>query len=98
MSEFFIERLIRLNEGLQITGLSKSGWYVKIEAGEIPEPIREGRRSLWMLSDIVAYVRHRAETAPRGRVRLIAEARTDQPADRRGAQPEAIFFSRSVEK
>lgn len=35
---------------------SNSGLYEKIRAGEFPPPIKDGRKSLWLLSQVQAYI------------------------------------------
>ncbi|WP_082370057.1 AlpA family transcriptional regulator [Novosphingobium sp. ST904] len=50
-------RLIRLNDVLHITGLSRSTLYRKIDEGTFPKQIRIAARcTAWRESDVVAWV------------------------------------------
>ncbi|MES0871273.1 helix-turn-helix transcriptional regulator [Pseudovibrio sp. SCP19] len=59
-SEATASRLIRIFEIIGPTGLlpiSRSSFYGKIKAGEIPQPIKLGARiSAWREADILAYI------------------------------------------
>lgn len=62
-----VPELIRLRRVQQITGKSRSDIYRLIRAGRFPAPIpkEQGERaSLWLLSEVVAYVL--ARVAQRG--------------------------------
>ena len=59
------ERLIRLPELLSITGESRSQTYAKIAAGLMPAPIKDGRSSLWVLSEIHAHLAHKIASSKR---------------------------------
>ncbi len=58
MTETFAgQRLIRLPEVLQLTGLSRTTVYRKIKLSQFPEPIQLGERSVaWRASDILAWI------------------------------------------
>lgn len=60
-----VERLVRLSEYLLITGESKTQAYEKIAAGIAPRPIKDGRASLFVLSEVQAYVLRKIATAQR---------------------------------
>lgn len=49
-------RLIRIREVLHLTGLSRSGLYKRIGYGLFPAPIKLGRTSVWLESDIDAWI------------------------------------------
>jgi predicted DNA-binding transcriptional regulator AlpA len=59
------ERLIRLAETLSMTGESRSTCYENIAAGIHPAPLKDGRASLWRLSEIDGYVRQKIARLPR---------------------------------
>jgi len=44
--------LLRLKDVLSLFGLSKSAWYAGIKQGIYPKPIKLGRGSRWIVSDI----------------------------------------------
>nr|WP_086493269.1 AlpA family transcriptional regulator [Novosphingobium panipatense] len=51
------DRLIRLNDVLHITGLSRSTLYRKIDEGTFPKQIRIAARcTAWRESDVIAWV------------------------------------------
>ena len=59
------ERLIRFHEYLAITGENRTDAYAKMAAGIAPKPIKDGRASLWVLSEVQAYVHRKIADAPR---------------------------------
>lgn len=50
------DRLLRLPEVLERTGVQKTKLYDLIKAGRFPEPRKIGRGSRWRLSDVAAFV------------------------------------------
>lgn len=50
------ERLINLSEVIVKTGLSKSMIYKLISKGKFPRPKKNGRKSSWVLSDIINFI------------------------------------------
>jgi predicted DNA-binding transcriptional regulator AlpA len=47
------DRLLRINQVLELIPLSRTAWYNGIRSGLFPQPIRLGSRSVfWRLSDI----------------------------------------------
>ena len=57
------DRLIKLPEVIEITGLSSSTIYRYLKEGRFPKQIRVGSRAVaWWLSEILEYIRNR----PRG--------------------------------
>ncbi|MCD9126687.1 helix-turn-helix transcriptional regulator [Luteimonas fraxinea] len=52
-----VEELRTLSEVQAMTGMGSSWIYDQITAGNFPAPIKIGRRSLWVLSEIDAWVR-----------------------------------------
>ena len=59
------ERLIRLNELLTFTGEARTTCYDNIAAGIHPAPLKDGRASLWKLSEVQAYVAQKIARLPR---------------------------------
>jgi prophage regulatory protein len=52
------ERLIRLNEVLDLLPLSKSTWWAGVRTGRYPAPVKLGSRlTCWRLADILALVK-----------------------------------------
>ena len=60
-----VERLIRLNEVLTYTGEARTTCYDNIAAGTHPAPLKDGRASLWKLSEVHAYVAQKIARLPR---------------------------------
>lgn len=59
------ERLIRLAETLSMTGEARTTCYDNIAAGIHPAPLKDGRSSLWKLSEVQAYVAQKIARLPR---------------------------------
>ena len=58
-----IDRLIRLEEVLSYTGLSRSELYRKIQVGEFPRPVRVGKRAVrWRESEVEEWIEERPRT------------------------------------
>jgi prophage regulatory protein len=50
------DRLIRLPEVLQLSGLSRSAVYQKIRDGDFPQQVKTSTRSsAWVLSEVIAW-------------------------------------------
>ncbi len=47
--------LLDAKTAAQICGLSRSGWWSLHAAGNVPLPVRLGRRTLWCASELVAW-------------------------------------------
>jgi prophage regulatory protein len=61
MAEEVIQ-LIRLTVVLEITGLSKTGLYEAIKAGEFPGQVKINRRSsTWVKSEVLGWVKEKIE-------------------------------------
>jgi predicted DNA-binding transcriptional regulator AlpA len=60
-----VERLIRLNEVLTYTGEARTTCYDNIASGIHPAPLKDGRASLWKLSEVHAYVEQKIARLPR---------------------------------
>ena len=59
------DRLIRLAECLSMTGEARTTCYDNIAAGIHPAPLKDGRSSLWKLSEIQAYIAQKIARLPR---------------------------------
>ena len=59
------DRLIRFPEYCAITGETRTQAYEKMGAGIAPKPIKDGRASRWVLSEVHAYVARKIATAQR---------------------------------
>ena len=59
------ERLIRLAECLSMTSEARTTCYDNIAAGIHPAPLKDGRSSLFILSEIQAYVAQKIARLPR---------------------------------
>lgn len=60
-----VERLIRLGEVLSMTGESRTQCYAHVSTGLHPAPRKDGRASLWVLSEVQAYVTQKIARLPR---------------------------------
>lgn len=52
-----VEELRTLSEVMAMTGMRRTWIYHQINAGSFPAPIKSGRSSLWVLSEIDGWVR-----------------------------------------
>ncbi|MDE2686476.1 MAG: AlpA family transcriptional regulator [Chloroflexota bacterium] len=58
-----IDRLIRLEEVLSYTGLSRSELYRKVQVGEFPRPVKVGKRAVrWRESEVDGWITERPRT------------------------------------
>ena len=60
-----IERFLRVPELLSITGESRTQCYENIASGLHPAPYKDGRASLWVMSEVQAYVAQKIARLPR---------------------------------
>jgi predicted DNA-binding transcriptional regulator AlpA len=44
---------------LELTGLGRTNWLDKVKDGTAPQPIREGRRTLWVEGEVRAWMANR---------------------------------------
>jgi prophage regulatory protein len=49
-------RLIDLREVERLSGRRRSGIYAGVVAGEFPRPIKDGARSRWVESEVLAWI------------------------------------------
>lgn len=61
------ERLIRLPECLQAVSLGRTAWLDLVKAGTAPQPVKINRATLWVWSEVQAFIadRIRQSRAPR---------------------------------
>lgn len=57
--------LLTVDRVLERTGHSKSAFYGAIRAGRYPQPVKRGRQSLWIESEIQAAIDKEIATLPR---------------------------------
>lgn len=57
------EELASLNRAMKITGLGKSTIYRAMRAGTFPKPVKVGRKALWPVSRLHAWVDRVIEAA-----------------------------------
>jgi prophage regulatory protein len=57
---------IRMGEVRKIVPLSKPTIYRRIRAGDFPAPVRDGRCSMWVESEVRAYAARLSERRPGG--------------------------------
>jgi prophage regulatory protein len=48
--------MLRLPDVCRTVGLSRSGIYAKIQAGDFPKPIKAGMCSLWIESEVQDWI------------------------------------------
>jgi prophage regulatory protein len=47
------ERILRIPQVIELTGLKKTSLYLMIKSGKFPRPVRIGKRAVgWKLSDL----------------------------------------------
>jgi len=52
--------LIRIPQILEIMPVSKSKFWLMVQKGEFPKPIKIGRSSFWTIEQVQAFIRERA--------------------------------------
>ncbi len=55
--------LMRIPQILEIMPISKSKFWLMVQKGEFPKPIKIGRSSFWTTEQVQAYLRERAENS-----------------------------------
>jgi prophage regulatory protein len=60
------ERLLRLPAVLAMTGLGRSCWLDRVRRGEAPKPVKIGRATAWLESELRDWVRARVIEARAG--------------------------------
>lgn len=59
------ERLIDLREYLSITGESRTVAYERMKSGVAPAPLKDGRASRWVLSEVQSYLDRKIASLPK---------------------------------
>lgn len=59
------ERLLRLPQALDMTGLGRTAWLNMVRDGEAPQPIHIGRAVAWVQSEVQAFIRDRIQQSRR---------------------------------
>lgn len=57
-------RFVRIHEVLARTGLARPTVYKRIAAGDFPPPVKVGSASVWVESELDAWMRSRIRTRP----------------------------------
>jgi prophage regulatory protein len=60
-----LEELADLKRVCQMTACSRTRVYGMMKAGTFPAPLRLGGRSLWVVSEVQAWIRRTIEQCPR---------------------------------
>ncbi|MEI2678412.1 MAG: AlpA family phage regulatory protein [Burkholderiaceae bacterium] len=50
------ERFIRLPECLHMVGLGRTAWLDLVKAGTAPQPVKSGRATLWVWSEVQGFI------------------------------------------
>jgi prophage regulatory protein len=63
-----VDRLIRIDEVLHISGMSRSALYASIQKGEFPAQVKLSKKSsAWVYSEVLDWIRARAaQWQPKG--------------------------------
>jgi predicted DNA-binding transcriptional regulator AlpA len=60
------DRLLRLPQILDLTGVGRTTWLTLVSRGEVGRPIKVGRASVWPESEIQAFIRERIKASREG--------------------------------
>jgi predicted DNA-binding transcriptional regulator AlpA len=74
-----VEALLPLLEVRARVGLSTSAIYERMDAGTFPRPCKEGTRSLWVASEVAAWIQARIDARNMGKVVGRNPRRTKKP-------------------
>lgn len=55
--------LIRIPEILKVIPVSKSKFWLMVQKGEFPKPIKIGRSSFWTIEQVQTFIRERTKQA-----------------------------------
>ncbi|KLJ02999.1 AlpA family phage regulatory protein [Luteimonas sp. FCS-9] len=58
-----LEELRTIDDVQRMTGMGSSWIYEQIKSGAFPAPIKIGRRSLWVLSEVDAWIKRQIHAA-----------------------------------
>lgn len=62
------DTFLRRGQVLERTGQSRSTLYARMAADEFPRPLKDGAVSVWLASEVQAWIEDRARTLPRAEV------------------------------
>jgi prophage regulatory protein len=60
------ERLIRLPETLQSVSLGRTAWLDLVKAKQAPQPVKIGRATFWVHSEVQAFIAERIRQSRAG--------------------------------
>lgn len=60
------ERLIRLPEALQSVSLGRTAWLDLVKGGNAPKPVKIGRATFWVASEVQAFIAERIRLSRKG--------------------------------
>lgn len=55
--------LIRIPQILKVMPVSKSKFWLMVQKGEFPKPIKIGRSSFWTVEEVQAFIKNKAKKA-----------------------------------
>jgi prophage regulatory protein len=56
--------LMRIPQILEVMPISKSKFWLMVQKGEFPKPIKIGRSSFWTIDQVHGFIRERAINSP----------------------------------
>ena len=59
------DKLIRINQVMEVTGKARTQLYAAVKSGNFPAPIKDGASSLWVDSEVQQWIADRIANAPR---------------------------------
>lgn len=60
------ERLVRLPEALQAVSLGRTAWLDMVKDGTAPQPVKIGRATFWVWSELQGFIADRIRQSRRG--------------------------------
>ena len=57
----FDDRLLKIDQCLEIIPVAKSTWWQKVKEGKYPQPIRLGGSTFWRHSDLMTFISAKGE-------------------------------------
>lgn len=59
------DKLIRIEQALELVPVSRSNWWAGCKSGRYPQPIRLGRVTCWLESEVLALMQRSTSDNPR---------------------------------
>jgi prophage regulatory protein len=50
------DRLLKIDQCLEITPVARSTWWQKVAEGQLPQPVKIGASTRWRHSDLMAFI------------------------------------------